>query len=207
MRVHTKLLLAAFAASSLLAFAVAAASAREFTTDETRFLAQWTALTLRARVLGGEVVIRCPVSLEGSFHSATIRKVAESLIGYVTQAIAKVESCTGGRAQPRQTSLPWHIRYESFEGVLPNINKINLRLVGAGFTILEPVRCEYTTSATNPARGELALGADHRTVTELTANSTARIPSSTIGCPEGVFEGRGSVGRQSDYGAIHVSLI
>jgi hypothetical protein len=73
--------------------------------------------------------IRCAVTLEGSFHSATIRKVEEALLGYVTRAVAG-SPCTGGSARFLAETLPWHFTYNGFEGTLPRITGITHHLIG-----------------------------------------------------------------------------
>jgi hypothetical protein len=64
------------------------------------------------------------VSLEGSFHSATMRKSEGALIGAITRGIVKGDTCFAGRATLLQETLPWHVTYEAFDGRLPNIDNI-----------------------------------------------------------------------------------
>jgi hypothetical protein len=127
MRTSVKLILTALAASLLLSAAVSTASARNLSVSNQGIRATWTALQFE-----GGASIRCQVTLEGSFHSRTIVKVARLLIGAITRAQVKQETCTGGRysffngteryngTTPSNT-LPWHLTYESFIGNLPNI--------------------------------------------------------------------------------------
>jgi hypothetical protein len=93
-----------------------------------------------------------PVTLEGSFHSRSIAKVRDSLIGYVTNA-ASSGSCFGGvisRAEVLRTGLPWHVRYSSFSGALPSITAMTLHIVGFEYQIRESafgVTCLYRSGA------------------------------------------------------------
>lgn len=119
----------ALAATAMLAAGIA--DAREFSITNQTFRATWRSLEFR----GGEIVIRCPLTLEGNFHARGITKVARNLIGQITRGIVKQESCTNGRVAifngvevyngtVEASSLPWHLTYESFTGTLPSITSI-----------------------------------------------------------------------------------
>lgn len=119
---------AVLAAALLLASAVGSASARNLSTSNQNIRVTFTSIELGTE----SVIIRCPVTLEGSFHARTIAKVAGSLVGAVTRHQTKQESCTGGIAAgfngteryngtTPSSTLPWHLSYESFAGTLPNI--------------------------------------------------------------------------------------
>jgi hypothetical protein len=134
-RTRITLWLTATTAAALLLVAIATnASARTLSTSAIFWRAEWSSLDFS----GGGGTIRCKVTLEGSFHSRTIAKVARALIGAVSRAIF-AHPCTGGEewadngteAEPLGTApnrLPWHLTYESFTGTLPNISAINLLL-------------------------------------------------------------------------------
>lgn len=81
----------------------------------------------------GEILgtIRCPVTMEGSLHSATFAKTAGALIGYINRASLTESACTGGSATLAQESLPWHEQYSGFEGTLPNISRTIRVALGA----------------------------------------------------------------------------
>jgi hypothetical protein len=66
----------------------------------------------------------CRLTLEGSLHARTMAKVAGSLIGYITRV--RTGQCTVGTTLLTET-LPWHVRYESFSGTLPNITLLVVR--------------------------------------------------------------------------------
>lgn len=68
---------------------------------------------------GGFGTIECEVTLRGTLHSRTFQKVAGSLIGYWTAA--NIPRCPRGGGTVLRETLPWHIRYRGFAGVLPNI--------------------------------------------------------------------------------------
>jgi hypothetical protein len=171
MRTRSKLLLAALMAAVFMSLAVSAASARRFELSNQRYLAIWPLLTFEAP---GTATIRCPVTLEGSFHSRTLSKVSGQLIGYVTSAKVRgaVNSdCNNdGTARVNTETLPWHMRYLSFIGGLPNISGITIQLVGADFNVkpnnIFLPNCRVRTTAREPGVGiaEIAAGGVARTL-------------------------------------------
>jgi hypothetical protein len=155
MRLCSKLILAALSATMLLGIGVSSATARSFEIGswERGFRIVWTALEFSNNV--GLETVRCPVTLEGTFHRSTYAKVSGTLIGYVTRAIIRGErtSCTGGTARIFGESLPWHLQYSSFAGTLPDIESVTLVMLGAHFGA-EPagsgLTCNGRTEAGHP---------------------------------------------------------
>lgn len=137
MKVRARKTVLAFPAALVLLFALAsAASARSYSSSSQTFRQTWSAVTFRS----GEMEMgRCALTLEGSFHSRTIAKVANSLIGYLNR---QTSTCT--RATIMGETLPWHARYESFTGTLPNITLIKWFHV-FGVWVTEPFggTCHY----------------------------------------------------------------
>jgi hypothetical protein len=210
MRTRSKLIVAGFAATMLLSFAVSSASANRLSVSNRFFRVVWSSLELSA----AGTVTRCPVTLEGSFHSATIRKVEEALVGFITRAIVNGAQppCTAGTATVLGESLPWHLRYGGFEGPLPNIERVTLRLIGASFRVdpegILPACLARTTQAT-PARGFVEREAGGA-ITGLSADPSALIPlSGGFGCgiAEGSFSGRGNVTVLNSTTRITLTLI
>jgi hypothetical protein len=124
MRTSAKLGLAALVAALLLASAISTASAGKLSVNEQSFRINYTSLEF---IIGA--TIRCRTTLEGSFHTRTIVKVAEALIGAISRGII-AHPCTGGEvwlddgssAQPLGTAplkLPFHVEYGNFSGALP----------------------------------------------------------------------------------------
>ena len=182
MRTRSRLLLAALTTALALGALVGAASARRYGLSETEFRARWKSLVFGP---GSTLEVRCPVTLEGSLHSRTFSKVVEALIGYVTTALLNSAACTGGHARIQAETLPWHIRYESFEGRLPNITAINLRIVGAGFAVeSNGVLCLYKSSAAEPIKATIQMPDGH-TAESIRLNEAAGIPkaSGSVFCP------------------------
>jgi hypothetical protein len=153
MRTTVKLQLVALAAALLLVSAVSSASARSLSTSSQTLRTTWTNLEFTNAF--GFGFIRCAVTLEGSFHSRTIGKVLNSLIGAITRA--DVRACTGGEAIPQ--ALPWHVQYGGFSGTLPNITGLTLILSRLRFHLVIPnCDAEYGIE-TDAIRGTVALGA------------------------------------------------
>jgi hypothetical protein len=184
MRTRSKLLLAAMTATAFMSFAVSGAQARRIFLSNTRYQAIWPLLTFEIQ---GQATISCPVTLEGSFHSATLSKVSGQLIGYVTSAKvrgATLADCNNtGQARVNSETLPWHMRYLSFRGTLPVITGITLQLIGANFNV-DPAgelpNCNARTTAANPGVGiaNVVNGAEagNRIARTLEADPTRTIP-------------------------------
>lgn len=194
MRNRSKLLLAALAATAVFGALVATASATRIAMSEQHFRATWTNLEFQA--VGGIFTIKCPVTIEGSFHSSTISKVLEALVGYVTQAaVGAPAACTGGTVTILTANLPWHIRYNGFSGTLPEITRIHLRLILAEFLInrndlaLGRFSCLYRSTPTNPMRAWVEVNATTHVVESMRPDRTAqiklfaRLAESTATCP------------------------
>ncbi len=128
----SKLLFSVLAATVLLGGLVSTADARNLSVSS-----QTTRVTFtRINFAGGFGTVECEVSLTLTFHSRTIAKTLNALIGYITAAT--VNRCARGGATINQASLPWHARYRSFGGTLPNITELSKTITGAEWTIREP---------------------------------------------------------------------
>ena len=182
---YTKLLLASLTATAILAMAISSASANRLSVSNNRlWRVTWTSLRFLNNVNTNTVL--CPVTLEGSFHSATIVKTIGALLGYVTRA-SLINNCTGGHATIRTETLPWHIRYRGYSGTLPNITLIILGLSRTRFRVeTGGITCEVTTEDTNPAVGRLVIR--NGVVENLTPDPRTTIPLEGL-CG---FGGRGS---------------
>jgi len=195
MHKRIKLLMVGLGAALLLALATGGAMARSFSLSDNTFSAKWAGLRF---IAAGRTVV-CPVTLEGTFHSRTLAKVVNSLLGFVTRAIVNNAACTGGGATVLSATLPWHITYRSFTGTLPNIERIFINLINASFRVQPSgsVACLARTSTTNPAVGFITLS--RGTATSLTADETAEIPLT------GAF-GFCSFGGEGHFGGTTTSL-
>ncbi|MBS1869629.1 MAG: hypothetical protein JSS99_08200 [Actinobacteria bacterium] len=215
MRTRSKLL-TLLAAVAVLAVAVGTANAGRFSTSEQRFRITWSSFELG----GFTELIRCRVTLEGSFHSRSFAKVAEALVGYITGGTI-AHPCTGGEqwlfngrevqnGTTLANTLPWHLRYESFSGSLPNITELSFKVVGMRLLRESELfgirlRCTYTTTAAEPFRGPWRRNTTSRVVTEFELGGAVRSESGG-GCPTSNFIGTGPITTPAG-GSITVTLI
>jgi hypothetical protein len=199
MAYRPKLILAVLAATTILALTTTS-SANTLSISNVGIRVTWRGLELSNNISGGTA--RCPVTLEGSFHSATIRKVSRALIGYVSRAFAGTPAqCTNGTATINQETLPWHITYEGFRGTLPRITEITLLLIRASL-ISSPQEgnvCRMTSTTENPMTGIGTRDTTTGAITGARADESRGIPL-TNG-PGGIFCGLGT-GRFSGTGTV-----
>ncbi|HEX7291518.1 MAG TPA: hypothetical protein VF250_10370 [Conexibacter sp.] len=127
MRLHKDFLLIALAGAVTVLMFTGPALARNISllNGERGFRITWTELTWVREV-------RCRVTLEGTWHGRSLAKTVSALVGYVTRATIQSEACTGGRATVLSRTLPWHMRYSSFTGTLPNITVLTFGIIGMG---------------------------------------------------------------------------
>jgi hypothetical protein len=152
MRPLTKTLMVTLAVAVTVSVWFAQASARNLRVSEQRFEIVFSPLEFR--LPGGTV--RCRFIFLGEFHALTFAKVLNSLIGLIRHVTPPrpEEPCTGGTATVLQETLPWHLTYQGFAGVLPNITSFRFLVIGAAFNVREAVfgiTCLFATSVTNPA--------------------------------------------------------
>lgn len=208
MRQRTRDACTALMAALGLALAVGSASANRLSYSNTAFRIIWTSLTFSEA--GGGFPISCPVTLEGSFSSATMNKTREAQVGSITRASVNNAGCTEGQATILSESLPWQVRFQSFTGRLPGITGVRHTLIGAAFQI-EPglgIVCLARSSERFPAAGEATREAGGN-ITSLTPDSTLAIPVTGTACPEaGIFSGSGEVFVQGSTSTrVRLSLI
>jgi hypothetical protein len=129
----SKLLLVVVGATVLLGALVSSASARNLSTSSQSSRVLWRTIAFT----GGFGTIECEVLVTGSFHTRSITKTVNSLVGYITEAA--ILRCARGGGTINQASLPWHRRYRGFTGTLPNITGETETISGIEWTIREPV--------------------------------------------------------------------
>jgi hypothetical protein len=190
-----------------MACCISTASANRFSVSNKNFRVVWTGLQFTGEA--GEGLVTCPVTLEGSFHSATIRKVEGALIGHVSRASVTSTSCSGGSATINQASLPWHVTYVGFIGRLPRIEIQILLLKGVNFTLeVLGQKCGYGRPEDN-AKGSVNIEAGGA-VTTFAVDTTIRLTKLSGGflCPAtGGFAGTGTVTLLGNTTKITIRLI
>jgi hypothetical protein len=157
MPVRTKLALAGLTAALLLGFTVSPVSARSLSLSRQHFRITWVRLKFFDQE--GVVFTDCPVTMEGSFHSQTINKVVDSLIGFITRAVVFEARCTQETsARFLASSLPWHIKYKAFGGTLPRIASVRVLIRGIAYeSSIRGVPCLFVENGTNSISGEFFL--------------------------------------------------
>ena len=161
-------------ATLTLTLAVGSASASRLSMSERDFQITWVALTFAEPASAMEV--ECLVALKGTFHSSTIRKVAGSLIGQITEAqVGAHEVCTNGdlfmlngveelNGRVVGNTLPWHVQYSGFIGALPNIN-MRVAIIGASILVeSEFGNCLYRSTQAQPWYGIFEKNASNRII-------------------------------------------
>jgi hypothetical protein len=210
MRRQGGLVLACVATAWTLALSVATASAARLSVTNQSISISWSAL----RFNEGRAV--CPVTLEGSLHARTVAKSSGVLVGYIQRA--RTSRCSVGSAvflspeDGQTTSLPWHIRYDSFSGTLPAITRVRWHIFGLSYRILKELElCLYASDATHPALLDLTREGRTGAITTATFFGTEAIPlvSGGIGVCEqsGLLGGSGTVTLPGSSTQITLTLI
>ena len=134
--------LTAVLATLLLAAITSSASARNLSISNQQIRLAFASIELAVEGFGR---YECAFTLEGSFHTRTITKVANTLLGYITRV--STAACTSTTAI---LALPWHVRYVGFSGNLPNITLLTVRVsrfsfsfASAGFVCLAEPEIEF----------------------------------------------------------------
>jgi hypothetical protein len=166
---RTRLVVGVLGAAIVMSVAVGSASATRLAFSNRGIRAVWTAFELTDT---GISTVRCPVTIEGTFHSNTITKISAALIGYITRAIVRESSCVGGSARALPESLPWHIQYTGFAGALPEIEQVQTVMLNVSFltfvTVLgSMVSCLFRTTAAEPVRAIFRRAVGTRTLTDM----------------------------------------
>jgi hypothetical protein len=190
-----KLLLATLGASALICTLVSAASARTFSASSQTFRAVFHLFlpqeperrpeqNERLEITGAFGTYRCSLTLEGSLHTRTIAKVAGALIGYITSAsLNPICSTSIFETKLLTETLPWHLRYRSFSGLLPRITSISTAVIGFALQLRETafgIRCLGTSSAESPLVLDFNREATTGAVREAALSGTI-----TTNCPGG----------------------
>ena len=194
----SKLLIAGVGATALLAASVSSASAGRLSFSATSASATWTTMTFS----GGIGTVQCEVILNGTLHSRTMNKIRLSLMGYITAG--NVTRCARGGATILRETLPWHVRYESFGGTLPNISGVRTLVVGLPFRIREPtfgIECLARSTPEEPMVLQYNLDAG-RQITTATVGGTVRCGGFTE-----TFSGTSSTISEAGGARVTVTLI
>jgi hypothetical protein len=164
----------------LLLVAHDAAANKLWMTGGSQFRITWAPLRISTPLLES---VRCSISLEGSFHSTTMRKVNKSLVGLVTRFTSA--ACSGGTTTVLNATLPWHLQYEGFTGTLPNITALNLRLVGLSLGVTASgTACLFRASESGPMRLIVNRNTSNSQVSSVRVDEFSRLPVISGTCSE-----------------------
>jgi hypothetical protein len=197
----SKLLFAAAVATALFSMLVGSASARNISFSHQSLRATWT----RMDYTGGFGTVECEVVISGTVHTRTFAKVVNSLVGYMTSAT--VNRCARGGASILRETLPWHVTYRGFTGVLPNITSGTVNVIGASWRIRESafgVTCLSRTTTATPAIGTANVSAG--VFQSLTASGTIPCVNGELNF-NGTLRGSTSIYSSQEGTTITVTLI
>lgn len=223
MQTNLKLALATLIALFVLTAAVSTASANRFRISEQEMEIAWNPLSFTN---GSSLNVRCHIILLGRFHRATLNKTLGALTGYINHAKIQ-QPCIGGSVYiyngeevnsvlggTLPSSLPWHITYEGFEGVLPNnITNVRLLFLDSRFLVRATILgiallCIYKTRLEQPGEGRANLTSG--IISSLPVNESLEIEakeeSSPI-CPTAHYSGTGAVTNLAGTNSVTVSLV
>ncbi|HMI90650.1 MAG TPA: hypothetical protein VK509_04765 [Polyangiales bacterium] len=176
MRINSKALILLIIALTL-GIAAVGASANRLSINEDDVEIKWPE-TADLNFTAGGNTFECSVTLLGSFHSRTLRKVVGLLVGTVRHAV--IGDCDNGTVII-DTRPPWHVRYVNFTGALPNLTGATFQLTGQRYTITqEAAGATCITVANSPANGRVNVGAGGA-LAGFTALTTPTIPIDDVG--------------------------
>jgi hypothetical protein len=204
MRTRTRLAVVASITVCALALAIQAATANriEFSTQGWRIV--FANFTIHYEV----IPIRCPLTLEGSFHSRVTSKTFDSLIGYITRAIFQTP-CENTTVVALNATLPWHEQWNNFSGTLPSITGVGLFMEIQYLVFLFETSCLYGATSGNLAGTRLTVETSGR-VTSVTQNlARATRISGGSSCPTNVSweSGGGGITALGQTAAIALHLV
>lgn len=223
MHTRSRLLLGSLVVAVALGAMIATAPANRLSITERAFRITWAPMEIGLQpepaIVREGITIKdsCNVTMEGSFHSGTIVKVAGALIGYVTRASVDGSSCVeqnggGGRFRFLTETLPWHIRYAGFTGTLPNIAIVRINYIGMAVDVTNPMQnCLSRSTATEPAGWRIELELEHTgLISTFLAEEQIILPRPTgTGCVGYLvyYQGRGRYTRLGTTEHVTVTLI
>jgi hypothetical protein len=192
MRLYSKLVVTAMVTTALFASLAAVASGRNFAASTRNIRVAFEPLSIISSI---NATTRCRVTLEGSFHCSTIAKVPGALIGYITRATSDLPNCRSSsfsiKGSVRQETLPWHVRYVSFFGMLPRV-QVAIALEEVGIRLLEvPItgNCEYQETIRAIISGPAGIpGNISEGPATILTEPGITIASETAMCPTARFE-------------------
>jgi len=156
MKRHVQLALAGIAATLLLGLAANPTFAGRLSLTARTIKIVWPRLEFNDET--GTARATCPVTLQGSFHSSTMRKTVGAVLGYVNGH--ETGRCSFGEAEfERGISGVWSIQYVGFTGTLPSLSGFTVKIVGVKywFTAFNNEICTYYEAGSEQVKGTFQI--------------------------------------------------
>lgn len=184
MKRHVQLALAGLAATLLLGLAANPTYAGRLSLTARTFKIAWPRLELTDETSTARAI--CPVTLQGSFHSTTLRKTVGAVLGYATRH--ETGRCSVGEAElERGISGVWSIQYVGFTGTLPRISGFTVKIVEVhySFRAFNNEVCGYFEIGAEQPKGTFQIEASAR-ITGFVLDTTVFLPRTGLNffCPQ-----------------------
>jgi len=199
-----RMLFALLGATILLGALVGAASARNFSVSNQSLRGTFSSVEIEGGAWG---IVRCRITVEGSFHSRTAAKVLGTLMGYITRVA--LGPCATGTATALTETLPWHVKYSGFQGGLPQINSIIAHIIGSSWRVREAggINCLGRSTASEPSIAIFHRSTATHEITEAGISGRIRTGSECFGIAGTFHSDSGSVTLLGSTTRITLSLI
>ncbi len=202
MRTTERALLIALTSTLAIVAIAGTATGRSFRFDEPEFEWAWTAFTIRYNARE----VSCPLTLQGRFNATTIAKNIGRGIGIIREKVEAPEMCTRGSTLIVSGIPALEVRYEGFEGTLPDITGIRVAIPGLSYTVREFITCEYIPPGERPLRARIAVAGGR--LTTITPESGTMFESTNPRvCLPATFSGAGTITRWRSANRIAMTLI
>ena len=182
MKRHVQLALAGIAATLLLGLAANPTFAGKLSLTARSFRIGWQRLEFTDET--STVRATCPVTLEGSFSSATIRKTVGAVLGYATRQVTS--RCSLGEGELEMGGVVWRIQYVGFTGTLPRISGLTVKIVEFyyRFKAFNEEWCNYFETGAEQPKGTFQIEASAR-ITGFVLDTTVFLPRAGLNffCP------------------------
>jgi hypothetical protein len=178
---RSKLLLAVVGATVLFGALVSPAFAGRLSLSSDLVAETFT----RTNFSGGLGTIECDLILTKILHSRSFAKTRLLLLGYIIAA--NITRCARGGATILRETLPWHIRYDSFSGTLPNITSFKTLMVGFALRVREPTfGIECLARSTPEESYALTYNLSGGVIQSVSLSGTSHCGSSIVGAISGI---------------------
>ncbi|HXE44827.1 MAG TPA: hypothetical protein VN635_06490 [Conexibacter sp.] len=201
-------------------FAVAAgSSARNLSFSSQGFRIVWTEtepLVIRktAEMFGIDDLFHCPVTLEGSFSSATMGKVVGAQKAQITRETLGACNLEHSwfESLAFQPEAEWQVNYEAFTGTLPRITSLRWQLIGFAFRAIEVgtlhPHCLWRSTAARPLHVRTERETGSGGLTSVAVEGAVPVFSGEgIACREGTPSGAATIRQSGSTAQITVTLI